>query len=71
MTADQQKKLGQLVAELCQANMSLWKEEDIARIGTDAEIVKAKRAVDKYNQTRNDLIEKIDDYVLKIANKGN
>ena len=46
-------------------NFLLWHEEDIAR-GTDvpdAHIAKVKRNIDRYNQLRNDWIEKIDDYI--------
>ncbi len=48
-------------------NTSLWNEEDLARRKTvsDSEIAKNKRVIDKFNQSRNDFIEKIDDYILK------
>jgi hypothetical protein len=47
-------------------NTSLWNEEDLARrtLVSDAEIAKNKRAIDKFNQSRNDQIEKIDDLIL-------
>ena len=44
-------------------NYLLWHEEDIARspdVG-DAHVAQVKRAIDRYNQQRNDAIEKIDD----------
>jgi hypothetical protein len=47
-------------------NTSLWNEEDLARrtkVG-DAEIAKNKRAIDRFNQSRNDHIEKIDDLII-------
>lgn len=47
-------------------NFSLWHEEDIVRI-QDIEalgIVNAKRNIDKFNQLRNDAIEKIDEWIL-------
>lgn len=46
-------------------NFLLWHEEDIARspdVG-DARIAAVKRAIDGYNQQRNDWIEKIDDWI--------
>ncbi len=46
-------------------NFWLWHEEDIARspdVG-DARIAAAKRAIDGYNQQRNDWIEKLDDAI--------
>ncbi|MCG3203863.1 MAG: hypothetical protein KCHDKBKB_00540 [Elusimicrobia bacterium] len=61
------RKLGALVAHLCQTNMELWKEEDKARMSDDLQVVQAKRNIDKLNQKRNDLIEKIDDYVLQVV----
>jgi hypothetical protein len=47
-------------------NNLLWDEEDQARrtdVGDDA-IAVNKRAIDKYNQARNDAIEKIDETLL-------
>lgn len=47
-------------------NTQLWNEEDLARRQkvSDSEIAKNKRAIDKFNQSRNDFIEKIDDFIL-------
>jgi uncharacterized protein DUF4254 len=47
-------------------NFMLWHEEDIARSPdvSDAEIAKVKRAIDSYNQQRNDAIEKCDDWLV-------
>jgi Protein of unknown function (DUF4254) len=44
------------------ANFELWHEEDKARVPgvPDQEIVRVKRAIDKLNQQRNDLVEKMD-----------
>jgi len=57
-------QFGEFVANLCQTNIELWHEEDKARVGSDAEIGQAKKNIDKLNQRRNDLIEKIDDVVI-------
>ena len=60
-----------LIEENNQHNFLLWHEEDIARV-KDIElsrIVEAKRNIDKYNQLRNNAIEKIDDWILsKLQN---
>ena len=56
-----------LVCRQASFNFLLWHEEDIARsqdVG-DARVVKAKRAIDKYNQQRNDWIEQIDDWITE------
>jgi hypothetical protein len=48
-------------------NFLLWHEEDIARspdVG-DARIAQVKRSIDRYNQQRNDWIEKIDDWITE------
>lgn len=48
-------------------NFLLWHEEDIARSPdvSDARIAQVKRAIDRYNQQRNDAIEKIDDWITE------
>lgn len=48
-----------------QFNYLLWHEEDIARSldVSDSKIAEVKRNIDKYNQQRNDWIEKIDDWI--------
>ncbi len=47
-------------------NCSLWAEEDLARrtLVADAEIAANKRAIDRFNQARNDATERIDEWLL-------
>ena len=49
-------------------NCLLWDEEDLARRRSvpDSEIAANKRAIDGYNQKRNDSIERIDEFLLKL-----
>ena len=59
----------ELLETICQQhqfNYLLWHEEDIARspnVG-DQRIAEVKRQIDKYNQQRNDWIERIDEAIL-------
>lgn len=59
-----------LLATICeqhQYNYLLWHEEDVARspdVG-DQRIAQVKRAIDRYNQQRNDAIERIDEALLE------
>lgn len=60
-----------LLATTCQQhqfNFLLWHEEDIARSPdvSDQRIAAVKRAIDRYNQQRNDYIEKIDESILAL-----
>jgi hypothetical protein len=55
-----------LVCEQHAQNYLLWHEEDVARspdVG-DARVAEVKRNIDRYNQQRNDLIERIDEALL-------
>lgn len=60
---------GQWLAAVCRqhrANFELWHIEDEARRpgATDAEMAEVKRRVDRTNQRRNDLAEKLDLFLL-------
>ena len=52
-----------LVCQQLSFNYLLWHEEDIARSKDvpDSTIAQVKRAIDRFNQQRNDWIEKLDD----------
>lgn len=57
-----------IVCEQHQYNYLLWHEEDVARspdVG-DERIAQVKRAIDRYNQQRNDAIERIDEALLEL-----
>ncbi len=57
-----------LVCQQHSFNYLLWHEEDIARspdVGDDR-IAQVKRAIDRYNQQRNDGIEKLDAFFLQM-----
>ncbi len=65
-----------LLGTVCQQhqfNFLLWHEEDIARSPDvpDKRIAAVKRAIDRYNQQRNDWIEKIDEaLIVSLATSG-
>lgn len=48
-------------------NCRLWREEDLARRTNvpDAQIVANKRAIDRFNQARNDATERFDEHLLR------
>ncbi len=61
------------VCDLHRYNFLLWHEEDVARSPrvTDGRIAQVKRAIDRYNQARNDAIEKVDDCLIaELAARG-
>jgi hypothetical protein len=56
------------IAENHRHNRLLWEEEDLARRRNvaDAEIAGNKRNIDRYNQKRNDAIERVDEQLLHL-----
>ncbi len=65
-----EENFGNLVSQLAQVNIALWHEEDNARSDDDHKVAKAKRNIDKLNQQRNDLIEKLDGLAILSAKKS-
>ncbi len=65
--AEHAQGLWQAIEDNHRFNCLLWDEEDLARRRNvaDAEIAKNKRAIDGFNQKRNDAIERIDEHLLR------
>ena len=59
--------LGKAVSELASRNIKIWHLEDEVRRADlpDATIVETKRKIDAANQERNDLMDKVDEILLK------
>ncbi len=70
---EQQKDIWYYIRSNHIYNYLLWEEEDQARRTnvSDSCIAKNKRSIDKYNQQRNDFIEKIDEMILSRVPKEN
>lgn len=54
------------VCQQHEQNFRLWHREDVARSPdvADAELAEVKRSIDRLNQHRNDLIERLDDLLI-------
>ena len=67
-TATSASELWRAIEDNHRCNCRLWDEEDLARRRDvpDAEIANNKRAIDGYNQKRNDAIERIDGQLLNL-----
>ena len=60
------KSLGKFVDGLASINIQIWHEENEARSPEDHQVAKAKRKIDKLNQKRNNLIEKINELLSHL-----
>ncbi len=62
-----------LVSKQHYVNFELWHQEDMARDSEapDSKIATVKRTIDVLNQRRNDMIEKMDQYLLTVLQKNN
>lgn len=64
--AEESPTLSGVLCRLHYSNFQLWHEEDKARIpnAPDADLAAVKRAIDRLNQSRNDLMESCDRLLL-------
>jgi len=67
-TGEPASALWQVIGENHANNRLLWEEEDLARrrFVADSAIAGNKRNIDRYNQKRNDAIERIDEQLLAL-----
>ena len=70
MTEKTESSLAGLISRLAQTNVELWHEEDKARVDNDQQVAAAKRQIDKLNQQRNDLVERIDSEVMRLVREN-
>ena len=73
--AEPDNSYAELLGTVCQQhqyNYLLWHEEDVARSPdvSDARIAMVKRAIDGYNQQRNDWIERIDEALIEMLGEA-
>jgi len=68
MQAGDASALWRAIADNHRQNGLLWDEEDLARRrhAPDSEIAGNKRAIDRYNQQRNDAIERVDEQLFEF-----
>ncbi len=61
------------VCEQHKFNFLIWHEHDLARGRevSDEQIAGVKRAIDRYNQQRNDWIERLDDHLKRMLDDRN
>lgn len=64
--------INRLICEQHECNYRLWHQEDICRSpdATAEDIASVKREIDKLNQSRNDLIEQIDNELSKLISEA-
>ena len=67
-SAEHRSGAWQAIEDNHRCNCLLWDEEDLARRRNvpDSEIAANKRAIDGYNQKRNDAIERMDEHLLNL-----
>jgi len=64
------KTLGALVDKLAKANYGLWHSQDLSSARDDHEDAETMRMTMQLNKERNNLIEAIDDHIIKMLNQN-